>query len=201
MTTTRKEVFLSKLSTTDPDECWIWTGTKREPYGYGQFTWHGKNTVHQASYIEFNGPIPLGFQIDHLCSNPPCANPDHLEAVDVVTDGARKKIRNRWRGWPPYCKAGHLMDDLNTHWRANGTGRQCRTCQRERQNEWAQRNGRRAFALGPLGPNGSLKNKPLYDLTAEDYERAQLTEHVIEVFWKHDTGLAHGQRYTSLQAA
>jgi hypothetical protein len=194
-TTDREALFYARLSTTDPDECWLWTGSRRKVYGYGMFEWEGQSQAHRASYAHFKGPIPPNTQIDHLCSNPPCVNPSHLEAVDLVTDGARKKIRNRWRGWPTHCKAGHLMDDLNTHWRANGTGRQCRTCQRARQNEWALRNGRKA-AEGKLGPNHSLKNKHLYDLTAEDYERAQITEHLIEVFWRHDTGAGYGSRYT-----
>lgn len=58
--------------------CWIW----RDGSGYGRF-WDGERRVaaHRYSYELHVGPIPAGYQVDHLCRVPACVNPEHLEAV------------------------------------------------------------------------------------------------------------------------
>jgi hypothetical protein len=66
-----------------PSGCWEWTGS-RSPDGYGKIydaTVGRPNHVHVVSYREFKGPIVKGLQIDHLCRNRCCCNPDHLEQV------------------------------------------------------------------------------------------------------------------------
>ena len=35
--------------------------------------------AHRISWMRAHGPIPDGMQVNHLCNNPPCVNPDHLE--------------------------------------------------------------------------------------------------------------------------
>lgn len=46
------------------------------------------------------GPIPTGKELDHLCRNATCSNPDHLEPV------THKENFNRGRRWnkdvPPH---------------------------------------------------------------------------------------------------
>lgn len=61
------------------DGCWEWTGAKTAA-GYGQFT-RRKEYAHRHAYEDLVGPIPEGLVIDHLCRNPSCVNPDHLEPV------------------------------------------------------------------------------------------------------------------------
>lgn len=65
----------------DPDSgCWVWQGY-RDRNGYGR---HRVEWAHRWSYEHHVGPIPPEHEIDHLCSNPPCVNPDHLEPVTRV---------------------------------------------------------------------------------------------------------------------
>lgn len=69
-----------------PDGCWDWTGTIN---GGGYAAFHvGRKIVaaHRWSYEYWIGGIPEGMQIDHLCRNKWCTNPNHLEAVTPSTN-------------------------------------------------------------------------------------------------------------------
>lgn len=65
-------------SVTKSETCWIWSGNIGTT-GYGVFP-NGKTSVpaHRVSYELHTGMIPNGMQIDHMCSNRTCVNPDHL---------------------------------------------------------------------------------------------------------------------------
>lgn len=64
--------------------CWEWQAAKGSS-GYGHLLDEGLPHrligAHVASYTVHVGPIPEGFEIDHVCLNKLCVNPDHLEAV------------------------------------------------------------------------------------------------------------------------
>lgn len=76
----------------DPGDCWLWTGTIR-PDGYGQVTVGRKQQrAHRLVYELLVGPIPEGLTLDHLCRNPPCVNPDHLEPVTLKINIERSPI-------------------------------------------------------------------------------------------------------------
>jgi hypothetical protein len=61
--------------------CWVWQGT-RINHGYGRVNRNGRETfAHIHEWEKVNGPVPDGLELDHLCRNPPCCNPAHLEAV------------------------------------------------------------------------------------------------------------------------
>lgn len=60
--------------------CWVWENYK-DPNGYGKFTFDGRvNFAHRYSKSLLERLDPE-LQIDHLCRNPACVNPDHLEQV------------------------------------------------------------------------------------------------------------------------
>jgi DNA-binding CsgD family transcriptional regulator len=72
--------------------CWVWLGSICGG-GYGKVTINTINhSVHRLFYTEAKGPIPVGYDIDHLCKNIRCVNPDHLEAVTRTVNIRRSSI-------------------------------------------------------------------------------------------------------------
>src|SRR5687768_10841545 len=71
--------FWPKVRVTET--CWEWQGHVTRN-GYGRFRVTDESRLaHRYSYEFFNGELPEGMVVDHLCSNKRCVNPDHLEAV------------------------------------------------------------------------------------------------------------------------
>lgn len=68
--------------------CWIWRGFKVK--GYGRACVRGRKVVaHRAVYEEVVGPVPVGCVLDHLCEQPACVNPEHVEPV-TRTENCRR---------------------------------------------------------------------------------------------------------------
>ena len=66
--------------------CWLWMGTLSRGYAHisiGSRSDGSRRTVpgHVVSYQHFVGEIPDGLELDHLCRNTACVNPEHLELV------------------------------------------------------------------------------------------------------------------------
>ena len=99
----------------------------RTPLGYGMFKASTKNAgyfAHRQSYVFVVGEIPDGLELDHLCRNPPCCNPEHLEPVTHAENMARYARTNT------HCGNGHEWTEENTYMFRGK--RQCRGCNRER---------------------------------------------------------------------
>jgi hypothetical protein len=83
------------LSVLDPfTDCWVWIGS-RDRKGYGRtsvkLNGHARGLwAHRVSFEFFVGAIPYGWQLDHVCRNPSCINPDHLEPVPLKTNRERQ---------------------------------------------------------------------------------------------------------------
>lgn len=120
---------LSARSILDPETGCIEITGHRSAFGYGAISVDGKQRpAHRVSY-ELFAPIPEGLVLDHLCRNPPCINPNHLEpvtdrvnilrGVGCMADYARRT----------HCPKGHPYDEKNT-WVTKVGARRCRACKR-----------------------------------------------------------------------
>jgi hypothetical protein len=125
--------FWSKVNRKSDSECWEWTGYLVK--GYGQFDLNGKPVyAHRLSYQLLLGPILAGRELDHLCRNSKCVNPNHLEVVTSKENTLRGVGISAQNARKTHCVHGHLFDDLNTCIR-KGThegARSCRICNRIR---------------------------------------------------------------------
>jgi HNH endonuclease len=82
--------------------CWLWIGHRNRD-GYGQF----KVTVraglyrtvraHRWAWESLHGPVPEGLTLDHLCGQPACVRPAHLEPCTNAENLRRRHARRRRR--------------------------------------------------------------------------------------------------------
>jgi hypothetical protein len=112
---TRPEQRFWRHVVRDPDtECWEWTAARKNG-GYGSFA-IGKGNVyaHRFAYEMLVGPIPEGLELDHLCRNRGCVNPDHLEPVTRQVNVLRGLV-------PEQTRQRNLTNNPNPYLRARAT--------------------------------------------------------------------------------
>lgn len=119
--------FQKKIELDLLEGCWLWQGDLSKT-GYGHCYADGETRAHRVSYKHWNGSIPVGFELDHLCRNHNCVNPAHLEAVTHKVNMERSNAHNGNIG-KTHCKRGHEFTEINTHIRTDGS-RKCRECDR-----------------------------------------------------------------------
>lgn len=129
--------FWAKVDVGHPLGCWGWTAAKDK--GYGRFRigsqTDGTRTMvaaHRWSYEQLIDEIPDGMTLDHLCRNPPCVNPDHLEVVSQAENtrrGVASDLLARRKAQQTHCAQGHRYDEENTYVDPRGW-RKCRACAR-----------------------------------------------------------------------
>ena len=105
--------------------CWLFLG--RTEQGYGRIGHHdGTGLVHRAVYIALIGDPGDDIALDHMCRNPACVNPWHLDPVPNGVNVARGAGPQRKKALT-HCPHGHTYTTENTIIRKNGA-RECRVC-------------------------------------------------------------------------
>lgn len=129
------ELFWAKVEPTG--FCWNWKGPVLRG-GYGNYSTAQQRGLpqlaHRLAYTLLIGPIPEGLDLDHLCRNRLCCNPDHLEPVtrrENVLRGERSIMHRKRPEWQKeFCKHGH------NDWYTEPSGRRrCGSCRRKVRHE------------------------------------------------------------------
>lgn len=103
------DTFANHIKFPHDTSCWEWGGqvipNRRYPqHKYGFHTWairteRGWKTVgkaaHRIAWEAIHGPIPEGRELDHLCENKLCVNPEHLELVTRQENVVRGFMRRQ----------------------------------------------------------------------------------------------------------
>lgn len=118
-------------------DCWEWTAGKKD--GYGTFYVSPEQpgtTAHRYAWTTLVGEIPDDKEIDYLCRNRACCNPDHLEVVTHQENMRRTYAPTAWirkaAAERTHCPKNHPYSGDNLI--MEGGGRRCRICKNITQN-------------------------------------------------------------------
>lgn len=131
---TALERFWAKVKKTEGG-CWLWIASCGYN-GYGQF-FPVKGTrvyAHRFSYEIHKGEIPDNREVDHICNQRACVNPEHLRLLthreNCRRGTAGQKCKERFQKIT-HCPHGHEYTPENTAWWKQGElkARRCKTCE------------------------------------------------------------------------
>ena len=118
--------------------CHNWTAALSRGYGVMNLSFgFGTALAHRIVYVLTHGEcVPDGVDLDHLCRNTSCVNPDHLEPV-TRAENARRQWVAAPREPKTHCPKGH---DYAMSGRINDQGYQfCWTCKMDYQRRYRAR--------------------------------------------------------------
>lgn len=109
-------------------DCWIWRTGKRAYFWVDG----GLVLAYRYAYEQMIGEIPPGLELDHLCRNPACVNPYHLDPVPRLVN-LERGLHKGPNSDLTHCQNGHEFNEQNTYVYPSGR-RRCRLCN----NTWAR---------------------------------------------------------------
>ncbi len=127
-----EERFKEKIIV-EPSGCWRWTASTMGS-GYGRFKIRGRKSMiaaHIFAYEQKYGPVPDGKELDHLCRNRWCCNPDHVEPVTHQVNVVRGNAPNMILHRSGKCRRGHEQNETNTKYQTRNGKRHrafCKIC-------------------------------------------------------------------------
>lgn len=135
----REKIETSLDTESNPHGCWVWTAGK-DRHGYGAVRWAAKvHKVHRAYLKELGHDVPDGMDVDHLCRNPSCANPNHLEVVTHAENMRRSPIAIvSINACKTHCLNGHEFTLENTYMVPKTGARMCKACAKERRKRYSE---------------------------------------------------------------
>jgi hypothetical protein len=134
--------------------CLRWTGA-RIWSNYGAISvrkWGGQKRVHRVSYELFIGPIPGGYDIEHVCHTRSdcnmrdqcphrlCIEPTHLEAITHHENLLRGRGVPGRNAKKTHCIDGHALVGKNLYITPSTGSRQCLTCRETKRAAWLDAN-------------------------------------------------------------
>lgn len=129
-----------KIDVNKETGCWEWNAHLSEK-GYGRFSWANRGeAAHRVLYAWLVEPLlrrPWKVkckhvpQLDHLCKNPRCVYPGHLELVSPRVNSLRSESPMAQNARKTHCPKGHKLPDSPNTCLDSKPQRQCRECQRQ----------------------------------------------------------------------
>lgn len=117
------ERFLGFVEKTSEDSCW-YRMTRGRDSGYTTITFDGHRvSAHRFSYAAFNGDVGSDQEIDHLCRDRACVNPEHLELVSRKENLRRRDTiyeSDAWVGDPIKRLMSRVTKSEDSCWVWNG---------------------------------------------------------------------------------
>lgn len=132
--------FMDKVVVNSETGCWEWTA-RTDKNGYGQFRYSGKTYRSHRLAFDLTVGIPEGLHLDHLCNNPGCVNPQHLEPVSHRANVLRGEAPSAENAKKTHCKHGHeLTPDNLVVKQHQPKARYCKLCDNRRSAEYYAKN-------------------------------------------------------------
>lgn len=134
--------LLARIEIDAVQGCWVFQGTTATN-GYGTIGAAMPDgtrktfLTHRVAYEGMVGRIPAGLELDHLCRNRACCNPDHLEPVTRSVNtlrGDSPALARQRRLSRTHCIRGHAFEGENLRFTSDGV-RLCVECSRQRGRE------------------------------------------------------------------
>lgn len=129
--------FNNKIDIDKNTGCHVWLGAK-SVFGHGRITIeYQQYYAHRIAYKLKYGKLTDNLEIDHLCRNPACVNPNHLEEVTHKVNVERGEVGYHNRA-KTHCASGHLLSTGNIYL-SNKNQRVCKACLKISKIRWRGR--------------------------------------------------------------